>query len=91
MREIADRWRNQKISDILVIGSNKNGKSSLLLAFAKDKASDEVNAKTVIGSFAEIFGGRGGGNQLMAVAGGKETSLIQDAVDQAAKIIADLK
>lgn len=90
LREISDRWRNQKISDILVLASNKNGKSAFLVAVSKDKVTEKVNAKTLINSFVEIFGGRGGGNQLMAVAGGKETSKIQEAVDQTSKIIMSL-
>ncbi|BDR58838.1 alanine--tRNA ligase [Xylocopilactobacillus apicola] len=90
LREIADKWRNQRISDLLLIASNKNGKASFLVAFSKERATKEVNAKTTINLFAEIFGGRGGGNPLMAVAGGKETDKIQAAIDEAPNIISTL-
>lgn len=89
LREISDKWRNQALSDILIIGSNKNNKAAFLVAFAKDKISRDFNAKEIINEFAQIFEGHGGGNQLLAVAGGKASNKIQDAVDQVPKIIAN--
>lgn len=89
LREVSDQWRNQKISDLLILASNKNGKAAFLVAFAKDKATKTFNAKELINKFAQIFDGHGGGNILLAVAGGKASSKIQDAIEQVSKIIAN--
>ncbi|MGL5899199.1 MAG: DHHA1 domain-containing protein, partial [Lactobacillaceae bacterium] len=86
---VSDQWRNQKISDLLILASNKNGKAAFLVAFAKDKATKTFNAKELINKFAQIFDGHGGGNILLAVAGGKASSKIQDAIEQVSKIIAN--
>ena len=81
LRELAVAIRDQPgIKGVVLIGSPDGQRVALVGAFEKDTP---WAAPAVIGAAAKVVGGGGGGKDpTLAVAGGKDVSKIDDALDQ---------
>lgn len=90
MRQIGDQLRDKLKSGIGVLFSKLEGKVSILVIVTKD-LTDRYHAGKIVGKVAEIVGGRGGGKQNMAMAGGKDSSKIDEAIKKVPEIISSLK
>ena len=82
LRARADIVRDREKSCIVVLGSVKDDKASLLVAVTKDLAG-RFPANELIKPLAAIIGGTGGGRPEMAQAGGKLTHEMDRALAQA--------
>ena len=82
LRALADIVRDREKSCIVVLGSVKDDKASLLVAVTKD-LSGRFPANELIKPLAAIIGGTGGGRPEMAQAGGKLTHEMGRALAQA--------
>ena len=82
LRALADIVRDREKSCIVVLGSVKDDKASLLVAVTKD-LSGRFPANELIKPLAAIIGGTGGGRPEMAQAGGKLTHEMDRALAQA--------
>ena len=74
LRTFADNWKQKDYSDVLVLVASIGDKVNLLVA----SKSKEIHAGNLIKALAPIVSGRGGGKPDMAMAGGSDTSKIQD-------------
>lgn len=74
LRTFADNWKQKDYSDVLVLVASIGDKVNLLVA----SKSKSVHAGNLIKALAPIVSGRGGGKPDMAMAGGSDTSKIQD-------------
>lgn len=74
LRTFADNWKQKDYSDVLVLVASIGDKVNLLVA----SKSKSVHAGNLIKDLAPIVSGRGGGKPDMAMAGGSDTSKIQD-------------
>ena len=90
MRQIGDQLRDKLKSGIGVLFSKLEGKVSILVIVTKD-LTDRYHAGKIISKVAEIVGGSGGGRQNMAMAGGKDSSKIDEAIKKVPEIISSLK
>ncbi len=81
LRTLADSVRDKLKSGVIVLGSVKDGKASLLLAVTKD-LSARFPAGELIKPLAAEIGGTGGGRAEMAQAGGKRTDRLDAALAQ---------
>jgi alanyl-tRNA synthetase len=81
LRALADIVRDREKSCIVVLGSVKDDKASLLVAVTKD-LSGRFPANELIKPLAAIIGGTGGGRPEMAQAGGKQVDRVREALDQ---------
>ncbi|MGJ3241008.1 MAG: alanine--tRNA ligase [Anaerolineae bacterium] len=89
MREMADWFRNKiKENGVLVLGSDIDGRPMLLVSVTDDLVKQGVKAGDIIRPVAQIVGGGGGGRPNMAQAGGKDSSKLPQALDEARKLLA---
>lgn len=82
LRQLADQWRQKKLSDVLVLGTPNGEKANLLVAVSDDKSKD-LKAGDLIKAIAPAIKGGGGGRPTLAQAGGKDVSGISKALQLA--------
>ncbi|PLS38299.1 alanine--tRNA ligase [Carnobacterium maltaromaticum] len=80
LRQLADQWKQNNISDVLVLGSVQDGKVSLLAAVSEETIKKGLKAGDLIKEIAPLVGGGGGGRPDMAQAGGKNPAGLADAL-----------
>lgn len=79
LRQLADDWRQQDRSDVLVLATAAGDKANLLVA-VKDAATKAVRAGNLIKAIAPKIQGGGGGRPTLAQAGGKDPAGIPAAL-----------
>lgn len=80
LRQLADQWKQQSISDVLVLATAQDEKVSLLAAMSKEANAKGLKAGDLIKAIAPKVGGGGGGRPDMAQAGGKNPAGIPEAL-----------
>lgn len=84
LKTIAHQIRQSDGGSIIILGSENEGKASLVVALGDEAAgSSHLNAVEVIKAVAPEISGGGGGQPSMATAGGKRPEGLQEAVDKA--------
>ncbi|MGT2926171.1 alanine--tRNA ligase [Streptococcus cuniculipharyngis] len=73
LRTFADNWKQKDYSDVLVLVAAIGDKVNVLVA----SKTDQVHAGNLIKVLAPIVSGRGGGKPDMAMAGGTDSSAIE--------------
>jgi alanyl-tRNA synthetase len=86
LRTLADNLKRDVGSGVVVLACESEGKVSLLAALTPD-LEGRLDARALIKDLASLVGGGGGGNALMAEAGGKDASRIPEVISQAAGIL----
>ena len=86
LRQLADEWKTKQASDILVLGTEANGKANLLVAANANANQAGLKAGDLIKAIAPKVGG-GGGRPDMAQAGGKKPAGIPAALAEAKNVI----
>ncbi len=79
MRELADALRNKWKSAVIILTGVDDGAVSIVAAVTKDLTS-KLQAGKLVGSLAQAMGGKGGGRPDMAEGGGKDPSLLPQAL-----------
>jgi alanyl-tRNA synthetase len=79
MRELADKLRDQLQSGIVVLGGEKDGKATLLVAVTPD-LTKRYRAGDLVKELSKTLGGRGGGKPEMAQAGGGDPAQLDAAL-----------
>ena len=87
LRQLADNWRNQSQTDVLVLGTSQGAKVNLLVAVAKEAVAKGIKAGVIIKTIAPVIGGGGGGRPDMAQAGGKEADKLPQALQAAQEFL----
>ncbi|MEL5938364.1 DHHA1 domain-containing protein, partial [Tetragenococcus halophilus] len=85
LRQLADQWKQQNISDVLVLATESNGKANLLTAVSKETIDKGIKAGDLIKAIAPKVSGGGGGRPDMAQAGGKNPDGISQAIEEAGR------
>jgi len=88
LRSYGDKIRDRLGSGIIVFGANAGDKAQLLVMVTED-LTKRFSAGRIIKQIAPVVGGKGGGRNDMAQAGGKEPEKLQEALDKAVQVIAD--
>jgi len=86
MRTLADNLKREIGSGVVVLISSSEGKVSLLAAVTQDLA-ERLDARNLIKDLAPIVGGGGGGNAMLAEAGGKDASRIAEVIEASGTIL----
>jgi alanyl-tRNA synthetase len=89
LRNIADRFKEQLKSGIIVLGSRSGSKALLLTAVTRD-LTGQYHAGKIVNKLAAIVGGGGGGRPDMAQAGGPNPENLDKAMEAAADIVAEI-
>jgi alanyl-tRNA synthetase len=79
LRNLADTFRGKLKSGVVLLGTELEGKVTLLAAVTSDLVS-RVSAHELAQTMAPIVGGRGGGKPELAQAGGKDAAAIEPAL-----------
>ncbi|NKQ35048.1 MAG: alanine--tRNA ligase [Chloroflexi bacterium] len=80
LRELADRFRDNTPSGVVVLATVKNEKPVMIAAVTKDLVKRGVKAGDIVREVAKVVGGGGGGRPDMAQAGGKDASKLPEAL-----------
>jgi alanyl-tRNA synthetase len=86
LRQLVDVLRQKIGSGAIVLATADDGKVSLIAAVTKDLIP-KLHAGKIVQELAKLVGGSGGGRPDLAEAGGKDTSGIQNALDQVVPIL----
>ncbi len=86
LRNFADILKSKLRSGIVVLGTETNGKVSLISAVTKD-ISNTYHAGTIIKEVAAIVEGSGGGRPDMAQAGGKNPAKLTEALEKVFHVV----
>ena len=87
LREAADILRDRLGSGVVVLGAERDGKASLLVAVTKD-LSGKIHAGNLIAAIAGHVEGRGGGRPDLAQAGGANPAGLPQALSAARDALA---
>lgn len=83
LRQLADKWKQQNSSDVLVLGLKNDGKVNLIVAMNEAAQAKGLKSGDLIKAVAPIVGGGGGGRPDMAQAGGKKPEGLAEALSEA--------
>lgn len=89
LRETADALRAKMGSGIVILGCRQDGKALLLAAVTKD-LTKRFSAGEIIKRLAPVVGGKGGGREDMAQAGGKDADKINEAIKEAYRTVEEM-
>ena len=79
LRDTVDRLKNKLGAAVIVLGTVRDEKVSLVAGVTKD-STDKVKASDLVNYVAQQVGGRGGGRADMAQAGGNNPAALQGAL-----------
>ncbi|MET3574688.1 alanine--tRNA ligase [Bhargavaea ullalensis] len=80
LRTMLDELKQKVVKGVIVLGAPGEGKVTLAAGVTKDIAGKEYHAGNIVRHVAEICGGKGGGRPDMAMAGGKDPSKLDEAL-----------
>ncbi|HFQ94165.1 MAG TPA: alanine--tRNA ligase, partial [Anaerolineae bacterium] len=80
LRELADRFRDNTPSGVVVLAAVQKGKPVMIAAVTKDLIPRGVKAGDIVREVAKVVGGGGGGRPDMAQAGGKDAGKLPEAL-----------
>ncbi|WP_213422886.1 alanine--tRNA ligase [Bhargavaea massiliensis] len=80
LRTMMDELKQKLGNGVIVLGSADGGKVTLAAGVTKNIAGKEYHAGNIVRHVAEICGGKGGGRPDMAMAGGKDPSKLDEAL-----------
>jgi alanyl-tRNA synthetase len=83
LRRLADRFRQDHPSGVLVLGSAVEGKPLLIAAVSDGLVARGLHAGEIVKAAARAVGGGGGGKPTLAQAGGKDAARLPEALDLA--------
>ncbi len=89
LRNLADTLRQKLGSGVVVLGMESDGKATLLAAVTDDLTA-RIKAGDLVRELAKTVGGRGGGKPNLAQAGGPDAGKLDEALGQAADVVATL-
>lgn len=89
LKQLADQWRDQGLSDVLVLATAPaSDKANLVVAVTDEAVKAGVKAGDLIKAIAKHINGGGGGRPQLAQAGGKNPAGIAAALKEAATWLA---
>ncbi|MEA5115763.1 MAG: alanine--tRNA ligase [Geobacteraceae bacterium] len=86
LRELSDTLKDRIGSGVIAIGTEKDGKATLLVAVTKD-LTGRFRAGDLIKGLAPIIGGSGGGKPELAQAGGSQPEKLGEALEKLYELV----
>jgi len=87
LRKMTDTVKAQNSDMIIVLGAVNGEKLTFCAACGKDAIANKAHAGNLVREIAKIAGGNGGGKPDSAMAGGKDISKAQEAIDAVCDIV----
>ena len=89
LRNLSDTLRSRIRSGVVVVGTARDGKTSVVAAVTPD-LSGRVPASRIAARIGKALGGSGGGKADLAQAGGKDEALLPQALEEAEAALREL-
>ena len=86
LRNLADQWKDNIKSGVVVLGSRSDHKAMLIVVVTRDLAG-KYHAGNIIKQLATVVGGSGGGRPDMAQAGGNKPENLSQALEKAYEVV----
>ena len=86
-RSLADEIKARYADVVAVLATQADGKLSFLAVAGKDAVAAGAHAGKLVGAVAAVTGGKGGGRPDNAMAGGRDESKIDEALNAAASLL----
>ena len=90
LRGLHDGLREKRPDDLIVLGSNTEGKASFITSASEALVKQGIHCGKLIGAVAKVAGGGGGGKPDKAQAGGKDITKVAEAIRQVPELLAPL-
>lgn len=87
LRKVCDLIKQKIKSAIIVLGARSSENASILITVSDDLIQKGIKANDLIQEIAPLINGSGGGRPQMAQAGSKEVNRIEEAIEQANRLI----
>ncbi len=87
LREFCDKIKDKLSSAVVILGSVKDAKATLIASTSKDYVAEGVNCGKLVKEVAISVGSGGGGRPDMAQAGIKDISRIDEALENSIKVL----
>ncbi len=87
LRKMTDTVKAENSDMIIVLGAVNGEKLTFCAACGKDTIANKAHAGNLVREIAKIAGGNGGGKPDSAMAGGKDISKAQEAIDAVCDIV----
>ena len=91
VRSLCDTIKSKFEDTVLVFAIVGEGKLTFVSACGKEAIKNGCHAGNIVREVAKIAGGNGGGKPDTAMAGGKDVSKANEAIEKVAEIVANLK
>jgi len=85
--DLSDRVKSSLHDAVVVLGTVREGRPHLIASLTKSAVEKGLNAADIIRAAAEPVGGRGGGRDTMAQAGGTDAAKLDEALAVARRVI----
>ncbi len=89
LRELGDSLKEKLKEGVILLASVKDGKVQLMATATDGAQKMGAHAGNLIKGVAKLVGGGGGGRPNMAMAGGKDPSGVDAALEEARKVLAE--
>ena len=90
LRTMCDKLRDSKPNMVAVLISAQDEKANIAVSVGKEAQSKGLNAGKIVREVAKVAGGNGGGKPDFAMAGTKDMTRLDDALQAADGIIGDM-
>jgi len=90
LRSAADVLRNGREKTACVLASDSDGKVAIIVGLTDDLVERGWSARRLAQQTAAVVGGGGGGREDMAQAGGSEVEKIDEALDEARRLVREI-
>ncbi|MFL7792563.1 MAG: alanine--tRNA ligase [Anaerolineae bacterium] len=90
LREMTDWFRERLGSGVVALGTILEGRPALVVAVTPDLVERGVDAAKLVRGMAQLVGGGGGGKSTLAQAGGRDPSRLDDALNKAPQLLAEM-
>ena len=90
LRTMCDKLRDSKPNMVAVLISAQDEKANIAVSVGKEAQGKGLNAGKIVREVAKVAGGNGGGKPDFAMAGTKDMTKLDDALQAADGIIGDM-
>ncbi|MBN1979522.1 MAG: alanine--tRNA ligase [Anaerolineae bacterium] len=90
LREMTDWFRDRLGSGVVALGTVFGERPALVVAVTPDLVERGVDAAKLVRGMAQLVGGGGGGKSTLAQAGGRDPSRLDDALNKAPQLLAEM-
>ena len=90
LRTMCDRFRDARPNMVVILISAQEDKANIAVSVGKEAQAKGLNAGKIVREVAQVAGGKGGGKPDFAMAGTKDVTKLDDALEAADGIVGNM-